>query len=256
MDTKDIIEVNEDALEPSEYFKILKGKLEGINEEELQRSLNYVADQILAAKRVGQKSFLRQLSFTGDALLKEQILLSRGIKDYVLRDDIKQFILNVNPKNSIKIIELERYPRAIPLEVLQKISEVQTLNLFDDYCIVFTDLTNEDYSTPEEKKFVARNRDPIVFGFFRDPQTGKSHDRFYFIADWEDEHCDLTFSKLIDKMSKQGFKKPGNEISNDHNYLQNLIKSSLKETEEKKTLTNQQIKKETFRQKIEKLFKW
>lgn len=54
----DAIEINEDAVEPVEYFKVLKGKLSNINEEELQTSLNYIAEQIIAAKKVGQTTIL------------------------------------------------------------------------------------------------------------------------------------------------------------------------------------------------------
>lgn len=48
-------------------------------------------------------------------------------------------------------------------------------------------------------------KDPILFGKI------KETDKLYFIADWQDEHCDLTFDKLIDFMGKD---KDETKISN------------------------------------------
>ena len=43
--------------------------------------------------------------------------------------------------------------------------------------------------TPEEK---SKMKDPILFGFIKETR------RLYFVADWEDEHCDLTFDEICD----------------------------------------------------------
>lgn len=225
-----LIEINPDAKEPNEYFKLLKESALQVDVESLKSALYVIAEHILQAEKIGQKSFLRKLAFTGDTLWKEQILFQSGFKQFVMIEDIKKYIDNVKPKNSVKIIELERYPRAIPWEAMQKISKAQELNLFSDYCVVFTDFTDADYKTPEEKKMVARNRDPVVFGFFKDDETGQKHERFYMLADWEDDTCDLTFNKLVDRMAATGIKNPSKAISQDAAYIQGLIGKTLQET--------------------------
>jgi hypothetical protein len=225
-----LIEINENATEPNEYFKLLKSNTLKVDPKALEAALATIAEHILQAKKIGQKAFLRRLAFTGDVLLKEQILYQAGFKDYVLIEDIKRYIDKVKPANSVKIIELERYPRAIPWEAMQRIAKAQELKLFTDFCVVFTDFSDQDYKTPKDKEVVARNRDPIVFGFFKDDETGEKHHRFYMVADWEDETCDLTYPKLVDRMQSQGIKHPGKQISQDAAYIQGLIGQTLQET--------------------------
>ena len=42
--------------------------------------------------------------------------------------------------------------------------------------------------------FIRKVKDPILFGKLR------NSNRFYFIADWEDEFCTLTFDELLDEL--------------------------------------------------------
>ena len=215
------IEVQEDAVEPKEYFKILKDKTKKAEKERLANQLEVIAEQIIAAKSVGQKNFLERLGFCYETIIKEQQLLSRGLSSFVYKEDVKAFLDKVKPKNSIRIIELERYPRAIPLKNLKDIERIKKWELFDDFCVVFTDFTGSSHSTKEEREFVKRNRDPVVFGYFKN--KNEQHERFYFVTDWEDEHCDLTFTKMIEKMADAGIKNPEKKISTDHNYILNLV---------------------------------
>lgn len=221
------IEVNTDAVEPSDYFKILKGKIKNVSEDDLKSQLSVIGEQLIAARNIGQQTFLEKLAFTWETILKEQILLKCGITQYVYKDDIKYFLDNIKPQNSIKIIELERYPRAIPLDVLHRVNDVKSKNIFDEFCVVFTDFTSEKYQSEEDKKVIERNKDPIIFGYFKQKETGLKHDRFYFVADWEDENCDLTFTRMIEKMSAMNMKKPDKVINNDVTYLQEIVNNTL-----------------------------
>lgn len=223
------VEVNEDAVEPVEYFKILKSKLQKTEQQALENQLSTIATQLIAANKIGQKTFLHRLAFARQTIIKEQTLLALGYDTYVYREDVKAFLDKVTPKNSIKIIELDRYPRAIPLDILEKLDALKQQEIFDEFCVVFTDLTNEVYQTPEEKEFVARNRDPIIFGFFKHQKTGLKHDRFYFIADWEDEHCDLTFTKMVERMAEMKLPDPTKKITPDQDYLTELVKNIFEE---------------------------
>lgn len=222
------VEINEGAVEPKDYFKILKKSKKKTTEENLQKQLNILAENIILAKQAGQKNYIERLSFTYDVILKEQNLLKHKIDTFVYKDDIKNFLDKVTPKNSIKIIELERYPRSIPLDILKKIKTYKDLNLFDEYAIVFTDFTENSHTTKKEKEFLDRNRDPVIFGFFKHNETGLFHERFYYIDDWEDEYCDLSFTKMIEKMSQVGIKEPDHKISYDSDYLNEIVQSTLK----------------------------
>lgn len=242
------IEVNEDAIEPKEYFKILKANKKKQTTQKLESQLETISEHIIAAKKVGQTNFLEKLAFTYDTLKKEQILLSHGYEQFMYKDDIKHFIDNVTPANSIKIIELERYPRTIPLETLQMIQDCKDKELFDDYVIVFTDFTGVRHDTEAEKKFVERNRDPVLFGFYKHNTSGLKHDRFYFIDDWEDEHCDLTFGKMVEKMGEMGLENPAKKISDNEEYLNEIVNNTLESMKKEKQYGEipAEIKKKSF----------
>lgn len=152
MDDNKVIEINEDAIEPKDYFKIVKGKTKTQTTAKLKKNLDTIAENIIAAKKIGQKSFLHKLAFTYDVILKEQQILAKGYQKYVHVDDVKKFIDIVTPKNSVKIIELERFPRAIPMTNLKDIDKAKKLEIFDEFYVVFTDFTDNDYKTPKEKE--------------------------------------------------------------------------------------------------------
>ena len=58
-------------------------------------------------------------------------------------------------------------------------------------------------------------RDPILFGTFEQRIDGIYDicDRFYYIGDWEDEYCDLTLTKMVQKMSENGRPEITHELS-------------------------------------------
>lgn len=242
-------------MEPNEYFKELKSKINTSTNESFENQLKQISNQLIKARELGQKTYLHKLAFVYNTIAKEQLLLSEGFDKYVYRNDIINFIDNVKPKNSIKIIELKRYPRSIPDSVIENINKVKSLNVFDEIVVVFTDLTGERYQTPEEKKFVEKNRDPIVFGLIQHEKSGLKHERLYFIDDWEDEYCELTFSKMIEEMSRQTIKKPSHTIDTTNEYLNevsDIVSEAFEEIEH-----STKIKRESwFKRLFNKLFKW
>ena len=262
----DTITVNDKTIEPNEYFKILKDNIKGVDTDMLESHLTLIGQQLIKAKEIGQTSLVDRLAMTYDVICREQMILAAGFSKFVYQEDIMQFI---DVTKVVKIIDLERFPRAIPdecLSMIKKAKELHTLEkeikkekqkqpdptnkkktiqveveteievkkpLFDKFCVVFTDLTNQDHTTEEEKKFVERNRDPIVFGYFKNKKSGLLHDRFYFITDWEDKYCDLTFGKMIAKMSEAGIAHAEHAIDTDHTYIQELVRSTLKDMNDK-----------------------
>lgn len=215
-------------IEPKEYFKELKENVIKLDEEVLFKNLATIDAIIANSVRLGQKSLLERLAFTREIIEKEQQLLASGFEKYVLKDSVLKFIEKVTPKDSVKIIELERFPRVIPTANADVIEKVKALDIFDEFYVVFTDFTENDYRTEEQKKVIARNRDPIVFGAFKLTTQNTIHDRMYFITDWEDEYCDLTFLKMIDRMTTMGFKEPEKKISADAKYINDIV-TSIKE---------------------------
>jgi len=159
-------EENSEPIEPKDYFNDLKEKITDVQLEQLERNREFLAKELKKAHLMGQKNLTHQASFMWEILEKEMILHATGIRKYVHRQDVVKLIDNVSPKNSVKIVELENYPRSIPDENMEDIIKAQDLGLFDVLLVLYTDLTDEEVNTPEQKEFAARNRDPVVFGMF------------------------------------------------------------------------------------------
>jgi len=51
------------------------------------------------------------------------------------------------------------------------------------------------------KEEIQKMKDPILFGMI------KESNRLYFIDDWEDEYCDLTFDEIIDVIGENKLTK-------------------------------------------------
>ena len=189
------------ALEPKDYFNIFKSKIKNTSKDESERKIKQIEKLIKDADDIGQINLSSDLKMIWRACISELVLFDNGITKYVKRDAIEEYIDKVNPKNSVKIVELERYPRIIPEKNLKEIKRIKDLNIFDEICVLFTDFTDNEYKTKEEKELVKRNRDPVCFGFFMNHEDNEKYGNFYLITDWEDEYCDLTYDKIIDKLS-------------------------------------------------------
>lgn len=174
-----------------EYFEILKSKKQHIDSEKLNNIYDNCLMLLNKYTITGQVDALRKLIFHIESLEAERKILSLGIDTFVYLSDIKEYIGKV-PGRVVKIIELHRYEREVPDEIVQSIEKVK--DIFSELFVVFT-----DYTKDHEKKH-KKETDPILFGMFKDDNSASVVERMYYIGDWEDEYCDLTFDKLIAEM--------------------------------------------------------
>lgn len=188
---------------PSQYFDYLKDAKNVITTEVLKKSYDAFIKLAEKYQKLGQVESLKKLCFLADTLVKEEKLIEMGISTYVYKDTIEDYITNVADK-TVKIIELSRYMREIPDELVDTVE--RTKNIFDEFYVVFTDYTGKEERKVEKER---RDKDPILFGVFKN-RTNVA-DRFYFLGDWVDEFCDLTLDKMIEQYkNKKGF-SPVNE---------------------------------------------
>ena len=89
--------------------------------------------------------------------------------------------------------------------------------LFDDMYVIFTDYTGSERSNIEESK---RAKDPILFGALKIANQLSS--RLYYIADWEDEFCDLTLDKLVKEFKDSGKESPVKDIIKEYPTIDSL----------------------------------
>ena len=116
------------VLSEREYFNYLKKNLQITDDQDLINFYNGCLNQVDKYKITGQKRIVEKLRFLVDCVSKEREIVKLGINSFVYRDVIEDYIDNV-AKNTVKIIELENYPRDIPDDIVNVIAK--TKDIFD-----------------------------------------------------------------------------------------------------------------------------
>ena len=181
-------------LNPSEYFEIVKSRKQTVTDEDLSRIYDNCLELLNKYKITGQIAGMRKLLFHLQSIEAEREIVKMGITTFIYRDDIDEYIDNI-AKDTVKIIELEKYEREIPDEIVDIIKKVK--DKFDQLYVLFTDYTGKVERQVEKER---RQKDPILFGTFLNEKTRTVIDRFYFLGDWEDEYCDLTLDKMVNEI--------------------------------------------------------
>src|SRR5271168_490619 len=88
-EVKPLITVNPDAVEPQEYFEVLKKKIKNVDMESLEKQLNTIASHLISAREAGQKSITNRLAFTYDVITNEQQLYAAGYTQFVYQKDVE-----------------------------------------------------------------------------------------------------------------------------------------------------------------------
>ena len=189
-------EENVREMTPSQYFENLKERRNKVTDADLVKFYDNAMIILNKYRITGQIEGMKKLMFHIDAVEKERELVKMGIDTFVYLEDVEEYIDEV-AKNAIKIIELERYERDIPDEVVGVIEK--TKHLFTRFYVVFTDYTGRVERKVAKER---RDKDPILFGTFKDLGSQDPPEKFYFIADWEDAYCDLTLAKMVSEVKE------------------------------------------------------
>lgn len=197
-DTEEVQDNTEKLLTPQEYFELVKGKKQKITDEDLVMVYENCLELLSKYKITGQQKGMRKLLYHLECIEKEREIVKLGVDTFIYRDDIEEYIDTI-AKDTVKIIELERYEREIPDEIVEVIAQVK--DKFDQLYVVFTDYTGKVERQVEKER---RAKDPILFGTFQDVKNRVVIDRFYYLGDWEDEYCDLTLDKMVNECLKVG----------------------------------------------------
>ena len=190
--------MDEKLLTPQEYFNIVKERKHKVTEEDLVRIYDNCLELIQKYIKTGQVKAAKKLMFHLDCLEKEKDIIKAGVDTFVYRSDIEDYIDNV-AKDVVKVIDLENYERDIPEEVVEIIEKVK--DKFTKMYVIFTDYTGKVERSVEKER---REKDPILFGTLQDEATRTIIERFYYVADWVDEYCDLTLDRMVDEMATKG----------------------------------------------------
>lgn len=171
------------------YISYVKSKLTKLQQEKIKRRLAKLQKLVAYSQDMGQQALYEELTKEVAVLVRESEMDALGIKTFVDKNSIEKFKNQVKDR-VIKLDTLENFPRVIPANVQRKLKGLKKSGIFDEYHILFVDYTDQKLKTNKEK---IREKDPILFG-----KLQYQPDRFYYIADWVDEYCDLTLNKMVD----------------------------------------------------------
>lgn len=208
-----------EAANTKQVFARTKAAATLVSESTLAEYKTTLEKFIASFSETGQTSAKMKAEWLLKLVEKEAELLKMGFNKYVHRSKLVQFVKD-HKTRAIQVVSAVDYLRVIPEEAKQAIQK--TKHIFDDHIIVFT-----DHSIKAKAHAVRKQPDPILFGVFSaqlTPEGAKPiteklastiytssskpipvmSDRMYFLADWEDDQCDLTFDQLLEEGAPSG----------------------------------------------------
>lgn len=244
---------DEESVTPSVYFDYVKGLKQKLNKQEYDIIINTALTLLEKTKITGQTSMAKELTHQVELALRELDAANDGFDIFIDRKDIERYITKVKNK-VVKIVELNKYEREIPDEIVEKLNKAQ--KHFDQIYVFFT-----DYTTNETKKVAKerRDKDPIMLGAFHDKDDMLENkiyleDRMFFIADWVEEKCDLTLEQIVRDIKDQEGKDITYRVSTpeDEQAVKDMMKSFTKPIDNMKPVSLfEKIKKKIARKKKE-----
>lgn len=193
----------------SDFFdkiKESKDKLES-TEKKIQ-DYNKIIDHLEETHQSMAQYFLRrEISI----LEQEQKLVEHGCMQYITEETLVEF--TKKSKKGLRLDYLCDFERPIPEDVRENLIKTYDWNVFDNYLILHYD--------PEAAKKVKiveeQPKDPILFGVICESN------KLYYIDDWIDEYCNLTYKDVIAAVGKD------EELTDAEGKISTLMDRVLKE---------------------------
>lgn len=186
-------------LDISGIFKEIK--LVSTQKDKLVKRITEYLSLIEKATKMGQEAQKEKLLSEFTNHLYECILYSIDLCNFITEEQL----INLQNKCSrqLDLDYVKNFTRIIPDEVVEIKEQIDKLEIFDNYVILHynPDGASVAPTQREIKEEYERKRDPILFGVIQGSR------KLYYIADWVDEFCDLTWSEVVKKLGEQGVGK-------------------------------------------------
>jgi len=126
-------------------------------------------------------------------------LQGAGITKFLEKDLVDKVKYRVKGGH-IADTDFDDYTKVIPKVILTKKKKLDKAKVFTDY-VVYHYWNEELEAKRESKEKISPSeksamKDPILFGTRKD-----SPGKLFFIGDWDDDECDLSFDDLVDKLA-------------------------------------------------------
>jgi hypothetical protein len=197
------IKVEKEGLHSELVFKFLKKKLSILGNTRYKSRLKRLRRLAYTYFKQGQNA----LSDRFLAELKRETILSEvygcGLRFYLKKSLIDQYKYKVRGGH-ISHTLYDKYTNPIPKDIAYKKLKLEKSKIFDDFVIYH--YWNEEAEDKKKKREENKNvkvseeeksqmRDPILFGIRKD-----CPDILFFIDEWVDDYCDLSFDELVNKL--------------------------------------------------------
>lgn len=187
-----------EGISPVLYFKYIKKKFKLLERRKMRSREIELEAAFNAAAENGQNMLCEKILESLIVAARETAMYAKGINKYLSIDDAKKYKNRLN-SGCISDTMLAQYTRIIPKHVLKRKKELD--GIFDDYVIYhYWNESQKDVKEMSHNEKTAM-KDPILFGLI------KENNNLYYVADWEDEYCDLTFDKMIKVLGKDSIGK-------------------------------------------------
>lgn len=181
---------------PQQFFENIKNQIKSSNfKPELydKRVEGFMKTRELAVK-AGQTSLIETLDEKLNTVKYENALYATGNVTTITEEQVVTFYKESD--KGIRLDWIKNFNRIIPTPIVEKKVEMDGFKIFDNYVVMHYDPNKKSYKKTQEE--IDKEKDPILFGVI------KGINKLYFIADWQDEYCDLTLDAFIDKFGKDG----------------------------------------------------
>ena len=164
-------------------------------EREFVNRVRIYCDLITKARKLGQTAQEEKLLRALVVHIYESVLAVSGFNKYI---DLKQ--LQDLQKKCTRLLDLDylsNFTRIIPSDVAEKKIKADELHVFDNYVVLHYDPTgamNTAMTESEQLREMERKADPVLFGVI------EGSTKLYYIGDWIDEYCDLTWEQIVEKI--------------------------------------------------------
>jgi len=192
-------------ISPQLYFKYIKKKFGTLERIRLDRRIKKIEGAFDECVDSGQNVLAEKILTDLAREIRESVIVAKGVSEYIERSDLDKYKHQIK-EGHISDTLLKGYTRVIPKSITSKIKKLK--GVFDDFVIWHYYEEEVEKKREKKQKLTPREvddmRDPVLFGII------KETDRLYFIADWEDDYCDLTFDEIVDVI---GSKRIGKKIN-------------------------------------------
>lgn len=189
---------SKDGINPVLVFKLWKKNLTVFGDHKYKARINKLKKLAVSYLKLGHSALSKKFLVKLTEEIRFSEMYGAGIKFYIKMSLINKYKHKIRDGH-IADTPFKKYTRVIPKDILEKKKKLEELKVFDDYVIYH--YWNEKLERKKEKKEEIKSsekmamKDPILFGICKNIP-----DKLFFIGEWDDDYCDLTFDELIDKL--------------------------------------------------------